>query len=127
MQAFQISAAKRLNQAESLRSGRKRSGPVFPDSNNAEVIATPRHARHTLSYVLNNWRKHKEDRAPATKTWILDPYSSAVSFNGWTERTHWDVPADHEPLPVCQPQSWLLREGWRRHGTISVFEVPGAR
>jgi REP element-mobilizing transposase RayT len=127
LQAFQISAAKRLNHAESARHGRKRSGPAFPDRYHAEVISTPFHARRALAYVLNNWRKHKEDRAPGTSTWILDPYSSAVSFTGWTERSKWDVPTDHEPLPVCLPHSWLLREGWKKYGTISVFEVPGQR
>src|SRR5262245_21235940 len=73
MQAFQISAARRLNQAESARNGRKRSGPAFPDRYYAEIITTPMHARHTLSYVLNNWRRHKEDRVSATKPWKLDP------------------------------------------------------
>ena len=93
----------------------------------AEVISTPRHARHTLCYVLNNWRRHKEDRSSATSAWILDPYSSAVSFDGWNERTQWDVPPDYEALPVARPETWLLREGWKRHGTISVFEVPASR
>ena len=127
MQGFQISCAKRLNQAETKRYGRTRKGPAFPDRYHAEVITTPRHARHTLCYVLNNWRKHKEDRSSVTKTWILDPYSSAVQFPGWAERSQWDVPANYESLPVVSPQSWLLREGWKKHGAISVFEMPGPR
>jgi REP element-mobilizing transposase RayT len=127
MQAFQISAARWLNAAESKRRGSKRTGPVFPDRYYPRIISMPMQARRALAYVLNNWRKHKDGRGNASKTWILDPYSSAVSFNGWTERSQWDVPPEYEALPVAPPQSWLLREGWRRHGTISVFEVPGPR
>src|SRR5690606_5871523 len=115
MQAFQISAARRLNQVDIDGSGRRRQGPVFPDRYHVEVVTTPTHARHSLSYVLNNWRKHKEDRVPATKQWVLDPYSSAASFTGWRERVacverseleRWNaralspIPDDLEALPV---------------------------
>jgi REP element-mobilizing transposase RayT len=127
MQAFQISAARRLNQVDLDGSGRARRGPVFPDRYHEEVVTSPTRMRHTLSYVLNNWRRHKEDRAPYAKTWHLDPYSSAVSFEGWAEGVKWIIPDDHEPLPVATAQSWLVREGWKLGGTISVYERPGAR
>jgi REP element-mobilizing transposase RayT len=142
MQALQISAARRLNQVDLDASGRVRRGPVFVDRFHAEVVTTPTHARHALSYVLNNWRKHKEDRVPATKAWVLDPYSSAATFAGWSERiaceerndlARWSeralsvIPDDLEQLPVCLPQSWLLREGWKLGGTISAFEAPSRR
>ena len=26
-----------------------------------------------------------------------------------------------------RPRTWLLSEGWRRHGLVSVYEVPGPR
>jgi hypothetical protein len=99
---------------------------VFPDRYHAEIVTTPTHARHTLAYVLNNWRRHKEDRPSYARTWLLDPYSSAVSFTGWAERSNWIVPEDHELLPVTPPQGWLLREGWKLGGTISIYETPGA-
>lgn len=139
MQAFQISAARRLNQVDLDGRGRKRSGPVFPDRYHDEVVTTPTHARHALSYVLNNWRKHQEDRVPATKSWVVDPYSTAPSFIGWIERIEYidrgeaerwlaravsPLPDDLEALPSCAPQSWLLREGWRLGGEVSVFEAP---
>src|SRR6187401_980817 len=61
LQGFQISAAKHLNAAISKRRpGPRRRGSVFPDRYHAEVITSPRQARHTLSYVMNNWRKHEE-------------------------------------------------------------------
>jgi REP element-mobilizing transposase RayT len=128
MQAFQISAARRLNQVDLDGSGRPRRGPVFADRYHAELVSTPTHARHTLSYVLNNWRKHKEDRAPHAAHWRVDKYSSAISFAGWAEGYNWMVPEDHEPLRVAQPESWLLREGWKLGGgPISIHEVPGTR
>ena len=142
MQALQISAARRLNQVDIDGSGKRRSGPVFPDRYHAEIVNTPTHARHSLSYVLNNWRKHKEDRVPATKKWVLDPYSTAPSFIGWYERVacversdleRWNVralsplPDDLERLPAAAPQSWLLREGWKLGGPISVSETPSRR
>ncbi len=32
---------------------------------------------------------------------------------------------DYEPLPAARPMTWLLRVGWRRHGLISAYLVPG--
>ena len=26
-----------------------------------------------------------------------------------------------------RPRTWLLSEGWRRYGLVSVYEVPGPR
>lgn len=142
MQAFQISAARRLNAVDLDGAGRVRRGSVFPDRYHEEIITGPTHARHTLSYVLNNWRKHKEDRVPATKAWVVDPYSTATSFVGWVERVEcvergeaerWlaralsPLPDDLEALPSCPPQSWLLREGWKLGGNVSVFEAPQRR
>src|SRR5262249_4107035 len=63
MQGFQISAAKHLNAAISKgKPGPRRRGAVFPDRYHAEIITSPRQARHALSYVLSNFRKHEEDR-----------------------------------------------------------------
>lgn len=149
IQAFEISAARRLNAVEPRRNWsvpRKRSqvvalgaprprrrtrraqrhGVVFPDRYHAEILRSPRRARSALAYVLNNWRRHREDKASYAANWSLDPFSSGVSFTGWKEGT-WKIPGGHDPLPVCAPQTWLLREGWKKWGTISVFEVPGPR
>ena len=104
--------------------------PLMRDSREfspAEIVTTPTHARHTLSYVLNNWRHHDEDRTPHTATWLVDRYSSAVSFQGWAEAFNWVLPHDYEPLPVARPQTWLLREGWKLGGTVSIYENPGPR
>jgi hypothetical protein len=131
MQGFQISAAKHLNAAISKGSpGPRRRGTVFPDRYHAEVITSPRQARHTLSYVVNNWRKHREDRAFPMSTWKIDWFSSAIMFPGWDEYGDapflWRWPAGYDPLVVYQPRTWLLREGWKKHGAISYRDTPSS-
>ena len=130
MQGFQISAAKHVNRAFSRRRpGPRRRGAVFPDRYYAEIITSPRQARCSLSYVLNNWRKHREDRNAERDHWRIDWYSSAGAFDGWTEAITDPMvrraPNDYEPLRVMAPETWLLRVGWKIHGeTISRWEVP---
>src|SRR5512143_4156535 len=86
MQGFQISAAKHLNAAISHgKPGPRRRGTVFPDRYHAEIITSPRQARHTLSYIMNNWRKHQEDRKAPMSAWRIDWFSTAAMFPGWTE------------------------------------------
>ncbi len=127
MQAFQISAARRLNRAYAKRVGlaKPRRGQVFTDRYHEEVIDNPRQARHAWSYVLNNWRKHGEQRAHTTRT--FDPFSSACAFDGWTEPIDDDWSTTYESLPVRPPRTWLLATGWRRYGLVDPREVPGRR
>ena len=128
MQAFQIVAARFINRAVSKEWGKRRTGRVFSDRYHPKSITSPLAARHARAYVLNNWRRHRQDRGVASS---VDRFSSAVSFDGWKETGGTDflkgLPVDYEPLPVCRPQTWLLSVGWRRHGLISVREVPGER
>jgi putative transposase len=131
MQAFQISAAKHLNSAISKRSKlrRRRKGSVFTDRYHSEIIRTPRHARHELAYVLNNWRKHGESLKNIAASWRIDPFSSAPSFDGWRDLDARSIewPTTYVSLPTWEPQTWLLRDGWRRHGLIRPTEVPGPK
>jgi REP-associated tyrosine transposase len=151
MKAFGISAAKHLNAAFSfgdawwdraLRRARgrhagasrwpdRRKGRVFGDRYRATIITTPRQARHELAYVLNNWRKHREDRADRARGWKIDPFATGWCFDGWKEREDepfaWKLRDTYDPIPVWLPKSWLLREGWRRYGLISTHEVPSKR
>jgi REP-associated tyrosine transposase len=130
MQSFQISAAKHMNRELSVKAKlvERRRGTVFPDRYHQEIITNPRQARRTLAYVLNNWRKHREDRAALAKQWPIDPYSSAIAFGGWKEREEavlrWRPRESYDPLVVYQPTSWLLQRGWQRHGLIAFHEVP---
>ena len=132
MQGFQISAAKHLNRAISKdRPGPRRRGTVFPDRYHAEIIKSPRQARHALAYVMNNWRKHGEDREGRMQAWKIDWFSSAIHFPHWVEYGDspwmWRGPPLYEPLWAWQPKTWLLREGWKRHGLISYREVPAMK
>ena len=131
MQGFQISAARHLNAAISKGRPEPRRGTVFPDRYYAEIIRSPTQARHTLSYVMNNWRKHEEDRKPATDGWRIDWFSTAAMFPGWAEYGDepflWRGPPTYDPLIVYQPKTWLLRDGWKKAGSISCREVPSKR
>jgi REP element-mobilizing transposase RayT len=144
MQSFQISAAKHLNRALSVRSLRvglaykqamatRRRGTVFPDRFHQEIITNPTQARRTLAYVLNNWRKHREDQSALSRTWKVDPFSTGVLFEGWREldEAQFYLPyrETYLPLVVYLPKTWLLREGWRKAGLGSVpfYEVPSAK
>jgi len=128
MQAFEIVAARFINQAVSKSRGKRRRGRVFSDRYHPKAMASPLAARHARAYVLNNWRRHRQDRRVS---WNVDPYSSGVSFDGWKETGGKNylaaVPPDYPVLPVSRPQTWLLTRGWIRHGLISVREVPGER
>ena len=128
MQAFQISAARGLNRAIGGARGPRR-GVVFPSRYHATVLRSPTQTRHAMAYVLNNWRKHWA-QIPATQRalWI-DPFSSAYTFPGWAEYGDavflWPMPPTYEPLLVCRPHTWLLREGYLRGGPpISLADVP---
>lgn len=129
MQSFQISAAKLINRALRLRSGERRKGQVFADRYNARALTSPRAVRNALCYVLNNWRHHDENQRIVARNWKVDPYSSAIAFPDWKEREASPIlyrpPANYRALVTWRPRTWLLREGWKRHGLISVYEVPG--
>lgn len=57
MQALAINAAKAINRSLG------RTGRVFEFRYHATAITSPRQARNALAYVLNNWRRHREDVA----------------------------------------------------------------
>jgi REP element-mobilizing transposase RayT len=144
MRAFEGSAAKHLNAAFSKAGGwwerkraarlghglpKRRKGRVFSDRYHETFIKNPKQARHALAYVLNNWRRHREDRAERTRGWLIDPFATGWAFDGWKERADtpfaWKLRETYQPIPVRMPKTWLLRTGWRTHGLIGVREVPG--
>jgi REP element-mobilizing transposase RayT len=128
MQCFQISAAKHINRAASRERGERRRGAVFPDRFHQEIITNCNQARRALGYVLNNWRKHREDLMSASRRWNVDPFSTGVVFDGWRERegaqVWWRWRQTYDPLVVYFPKTWLLRVGWRQYGTVPFREIP---
>jgi REP element-mobilizing transposase RayT len=118
MRALAIRCARAINKVL------HRTGRVFAYRYHATPVTSPRQMRHVLSYVLNNWRRHHEDgRSIRARQALVDPYSSALDFTGWKER--FAILPEYRRLPVARPQTWLMNVGWKRHGPISVHEVPG--
>jgi REP element-mobilizing transposase RayT len=130
MQGFSISAAKRVNATITERTGVRRTGRVIADRFHARALTSPRAVRHALAYVLNNHRRHGEDRAAMARTWKVDPFSSGAVFPDWQELAGspflWPLRPTYRPLVVLRPRTWLLAKGWQvHHPLISTREVPG--
>jgi REP element-mobilizing transposase RayT len=124
MRSLAINLARGINRA--LGS----SGKVFAHRYHVTQITTARQARNSLVYVLNNWRKHRQDFANGRMlTAKLDPYASGLAFDGWCQdgigAIRFSIPEGYEPLPVSAPRTGLLRSEWKRFGRIDVFECPG--
>jgi REP element-mobilizing transposase RayT len=115
MQSFAIRAARALN------AGFERSGKVFAFRYKAKQIRTADYARNVISYVLNNWRRHREDRHRVSMP--FDEFSSASAFTGWSARTRYRSP--DQGLPVSVPRTRLLVFDWEWYGLIDPFEIPG--
>lgn len=121
LRAFMTAAARHLN------AHLRRTGRVFAGRYHATVVTSPRQARNAIAYVLNNWRRHREhlagDRARGA---AVDPYSSAILFDGWADRRgRFAIPDAYDPLPVAGARSWLLTTGWRQHPLVRLRETPG--
>ena len=129
MQRLLISAARHINGAVTAETGVRRRGRVVSDRYHASVLGSPRQVRNAIAYVLNNWRRHGEHRAKFARGWLLDPFSSATRFGGWTELEGRDVlfrvRESYEPLFTWLPKTWLLRVGWQLHGSIPATGIPG--
>lgn len=122
MQALAIIAARAINRVVG------RTGKVFAHRYHATPIRSPRQMRHTLAYVLNNWRRHGEDRASARAgAAAIDPYSTAIWFGGWKGVGRFRWRKTFEPLPSANPTTWLLTVGWLTCGAIDPRERPGPK
>jgi REP element-mobilizing transposase RayT len=118
IQGFSVRVARGINR----KLGRK--GSVFEDRYHFEIIKTPMHCRATLCYVIQNARRHGEQLDPTFNG--MDPFSSAWWFDGWKDNEWREGLSPPESRTVAEPQTWLLREGWRRHGLLAIDEVPPA-
>lgn len=116
MQGLKIRIAKAINRVLG------RSGKVFADRFHTRALRTPTEVRNCLVYVLNNTKHHSKTPADRWAKRVVDPCSSAKWFDGW------DGPVESlrisEVRPGAQPETWLLKSGWKRQGLLSPAEVP---
>lgn len=124
LQGLGVRLAKRLNRQLG------RSGAVFESRYHSRALKTPKEVRNALRYVLNNARHHAAERGEALPSNWIDPYSSAIWFDGWSPPLVLDQPWKHDLLamqpPTVRPTVWLLTTGWKQvHGPIGIDEIPG--
>jgi len=119
LQGLLIRIAKALNRLWARRGG------AFADRYHDRILRSPREVRLAIRYVLQNGKKHATEGCEVRVTQAIDVFTSAPWFDGFREPiTVRDL--DKVSRPVAEPESWLLRTGWRRHGLISVWELPAS-
>jgi hypothetical protein len=117
LQGLLIRIAKALNKLWSRR------GSVFADRYHDRVLRSPLEVRRAIRYVLQNGNRHAAAGRAVRGPQPIDVYSSAPWFDGWLESiTVRNLPTS--PPPVRAAETWLLHTGWRRHGLLSVHEMP---
>src|SRR5262249_49350047 len=108
---LKIAFARRLNAL--LR----RKGSVWDDRYHRHDLKTPLEVIRGIDYLATNFTHHGE--------WsfgdgVVDSFASTWLFEGWvgprmifheSERWRW---------PVCSAQTWLLREGWKKHERLQL-------
>jgi REP element-mobilizing transposase RayT len=123
MQGLSVRLARRIN----AELGRR--GSLFSERYHARALRTPREVRNALRYVLLNARHHAAERGEKLYRGWVDPFSSAPWFEGWSGPIKTSAPWIKRLLrrerPTARARTWLLAEGWRKHGPLEVDEVPG--
>ena len=110
----------------------ERVGSVFSDRYHAHVLKTPREVRNALNYVLHNAAQH------GARLGGPDPCSSGAWFDGWRHDLDITRVASESPTtralirvasasPLPRALTWLLRIGWRRHGSLDPVPRPFTR
>ncbi len=117
LQGLLIRIARALNKHWS------RKGSVFADRHHDRILKTPRETRNALRYVLQNGKKHQAEGGEIAVPQAIDTFTSAPWFDGFRE------PLAVRGLevivrPITESRTWLLSRGWRRHGLLSVHELP---
>src|SRR4030095_10084740 len=111
LQGLTIRMARALNRLW------RRLGCVFADRYHDRILVSPTEVWNSLRYVLCNARKHG---AWSSRT-RPDPCSSGAWFDGWLEIE----PESASIAPTVRAHTWLLNDGWRRIGLISIAATPG--
>ena len=118
MQGLGVSLAKGINRFF----GRK--GRVFDGRYFSRALRTPREVKSALVYVLQNFKKHGSGSRLS-----IDPISSGIWFDGWEGMIGQDgfEKGVERENPLGRAETWLLREGWKRHGIVRALEGPKRR
>jgi putative transposase len=118
LQGLKIRMAKRLNAVAD------RAGRAFTDRYHGNLLKNPTMVRNCICYVLLNSRRHAHQRGLRLTNANLDPLSSARAFDGWSEPARCET---NLALPtLANPQSYLLRQGWKKCGRISPSAIPAS-
>ena len=117
LQGLAIRIARALNKLWARR------GKVFADRYHDRILTSPREVRNALVYVLGNGKHHAATGRMVRVAQAIDAYSSAPWFDGFREPITVRGTDTIEP-PLAAARSWLLRHGWRRHGLLSIHELP---
>lgn len=117
MQGLLIRSARALNRLW------RRRGPVFADRFHDRALASPREVRNALVYVFGNARKHAASGRMVKPSIGIDEHASGRWFDGFADAECEPLPVD-DAAPVVAARTWLLTQGWRRHGRIGVAETP---
>ncbi len=102
---------------------------MFADRYHDRILKTPREVRNALRYVLGNGKKHAAEGREVKVPQAIDTFTSAPWFDGFRESMRVTVKGrgiEAMPRPVTDAHTWMLTIGWRRHGLLSVHEVPAA-
>jgi len=117
LQGLLIRIAKALNKLWARR------GSVFADRYHDHILKSPREVRNALRYLFGNGKKHAAEGREVHVPQAFDTYTSAPWFQGFRERIT-VVGIEAIVRPVADARTWLLAEGWLRHGRLSVHEMP---
>jgi REP element-mobilizing transposase RayT len=117
LQGLLVRIAKALNRLWSRR------GKVFADRYHDRILRTPREVRNAIRYVFQNARKHAAAGREVAVPAAIDTFTSAPWFDGFRE-TITVRGLEAVVRPVTDAHTWLLTLGWRRHGLLSVHELP---
>ena len=119
LQGLAVRVAKALNRLW------QRHGKVFADRYHDRILKTPREVRNAIRYVLANGKKHAAKGREVAVPQVIDTFTSAPWFDGFRE-TVTVRGIEAMPRPVTEARTWMLTIGWRRHGLLSVHEMPAA-
>jgi REP element-mobilizing transposase RayT len=101
----------------------QRKGKVLAGRFHDRALKTPREVRNAIRYVLGNARKHAAQGGEIAVPHAIDLFTSAPWFDGFRESIVVHGIAT-ESRPVIPADTWLLTKGWRRHGLLSIHELP---